>query len=79
MIANSWKFVTPAPDIEDRIDARAILKTLPKRMIEAVIKRAEGKRQKLDADIWAYWNYIGCYSVTKWHPYSKLCLTRSEE
>jgi len=42
MIANGWKFVTPAPDIEARIDARTILNTLPERMVKAGIIRAEG-------------------------------------
>ena len=42
MIADGWKFVTPAPDIEARIDARTILNTLPKRMVKAGAIRAEG-------------------------------------
>jgi hypothetical protein len=42
MIADGWKFVTPAPDIEARIDARTILNTLPERMVEAGTMRAEG-------------------------------------
>ena len=42
MIADGWKFVTPAPDIEARIDARTILNTLPERMVKAGIMRAEG-------------------------------------
>jgi len=44
MIADGWKFVTPAPDIEAELDAKAILTTLPKRMIKVGIKRAEGKK-----------------------------------
>jgi len=44
MIADKWKFVTPASDVEDEINARATLQTLPKRMIEAGVKRAEGKK-----------------------------------
>ena len=44
MIANRWKFVTLGPDIEGELDARAILTTLPKRMIKVGIKRAEGKK-----------------------------------
>ena len=44
MIADRWKFVTPPPDIEAELDAKTTLKTLPKRMIEAGIKRAEGKK-----------------------------------
>ena len=42
MIADGWKFVTPAPDIEARIDARTILNTLPDRMVKAGIIRDEG-------------------------------------
>jgi len=42
MIAGGWKFVTPAPDIEARIDARNMLNTLPKRMVKAGVTRAEG-------------------------------------
>jgi len=42
MIANKWKFVTPAPDIESRLDAIATLNTLPKRMVKAGVTRAEG-------------------------------------
>ena len=42
MIAGGWKFVTPAPDIEARIDARTMLNTLPKRMVKAGVTRAEG-------------------------------------
>jgi len=42
MIANGWIFVTPAPDIEARIDARTILNTLPERMVKAGIIRDEG-------------------------------------
>ncbi|MBA7670249.1 hypothetical protein ES703_78394 [subsurface metagenome] len=44
MIANRWKFVTLGPDIEGELDARAILTTLPMRMIKVGIKRAEGKK-----------------------------------
>jgi len=42
MIADGWKFITPTPDIEARIDARTILNTLPKRMVKAGTTRAEG-------------------------------------
>ena len=42
MIADKWKFVTPAPDIEGRLDAIATLNTLPKRMIKTGAIRAEG-------------------------------------
>ena len=42
MIADGWKFVTPAPDIEARIDAKTTLNTLPERMVKAGIIRAEG-------------------------------------
>jgi len=42
MIADKWKFVTPAPDIESRLDAIATLNTLPERMVKAGIIRAEG-------------------------------------
>jgi len=44
MIAGSWKLVSYDPDIEARLDARAKLKTLPKRMVKAGLKRAEGER-----------------------------------
>jgi len=42
MIADGWKFVTPAPDIEARINARTILNTLPERMAKTGVTRAEG-------------------------------------
>jgi hypothetical protein len=42
MIADKWKFVTPSPDIESRIDAIATLNTLPKRMVKADVTRDEG-------------------------------------
>jgi len=42
MSADGWKFVTPAPDIEGRMDAIATLNTLPERMVKAGITRAEG-------------------------------------
>ena len=42
MIADKWKFVTPAPDIEGRLDAIATLNSLPKRMVKAGVTRAEG-------------------------------------
>ena len=42
MIADKWQFVTPAPDIEGRMDARATLNTLPERMVKAGVTRAEG-------------------------------------
>jgi len=42
MIADKWKIVTPAPDIEGRLDAIATLNSLPKRMVKAGVTRAEG-------------------------------------
>jgi hypothetical protein len=42
MIADKWKFVTPAPDIDSRLDAIATLNTLPERMVKAGVTRAEG-------------------------------------
>jgi len=42
MIADKWKFVTPAPDIEGRLDAIATLNSLPKRMVKAGVTKAEG-------------------------------------
>ncbi len=42
MSADGWKFITPTPDIEARIDAKTILNTLPKRMVKAGTTRAEG-------------------------------------
>ena len=49
MIAERWKFFTPAPDIEGKIDARAILNTLPARMVKAGAIRAEdGKLNNAD-------------------------------
>ncbi len=42
MIANSRKLITPSPDIDARLDAIAVLKTLPKRMVKAGAIRAEG-------------------------------------
>ena len=44
LIDGKWKLVTEAPDVGAQLDARAILKTLPKRMVEAGIKRAEGEK-----------------------------------
>ena len=41
-IADGRKLVAPAPDIDARIDARAMLKTLPERMVKAGIIRDEG-------------------------------------
>ena len=43
MVADGWKFVTPLPDIEAELDAKATLQTLPKRMIKAGVKRVEGE------------------------------------
>lgn len=43
MVADRWEFVTPAPDIESELDAKATLKTLPKRMIEVGQKRVDGQ------------------------------------
>ncbi len=42
MIADGWKLVSNDPDIEARLDARATLNTLPKRMVKAGIIRDEG-------------------------------------
>ena len=42
MIADREILVTPAPDIEGRLDAIATLNTLPKRMIKTGAIRAEG-------------------------------------
>ncbi|GAH99307.1 unnamed protein product, partial [marine sediment metagenome] len=48
-IADGRKLVAPAPDIEARIDARAILKTLPKRMVKAgIIRDGGGKLNNAD-------------------------------
>jgi DNA-directed RNA polymerase specialized sigma24 family protein len=44
MIDGKWKLVTATPDMGAQLDARAMLKTLPKRMVEAGIKRAEGEK-----------------------------------
>ena len=41
-IADGRKLIAPAPNIEDIIDARALLKTLPERMVKAGIIRDEG-------------------------------------
>jgi len=70
MIADKWKFVTQDPDIEARIDARAILKALPKRMIEVGQKRVEGK--KLD-------NADKLYLCRQRHRLSKYNWASSEE
>ena len=40
--SDGWKFFTPAPDIESRLDAIATLNTLPARMVKAGAIRAEG-------------------------------------
>jgi len=42
MVADSRKLIAPAPDIDSRLDAVATLKTLPERMVNAGITRAEG-------------------------------------
>ena len=42
MIGDGYKLVTPAPDIESRMDAIATLNTLPDRMVKAGIIRDEG-------------------------------------
>jgi len=42
MIADMEIFVTPAPDIDGRLDAIATLSTLPERMVKAGAIRAEG-------------------------------------
>ena len=44
MIADGWEIFVQEPDIETKLDTRATLKTLPKRMIEAGAKRAEGEK-----------------------------------
>ena len=41
-IADGRRLIAPAPDIEARIDARAMLNTLPERMVKAGITRDEG-------------------------------------
>ncbi len=41
-IADGRKLIAPVPDIEARIDAGALLKTLPERMVKAGIIRDEG-------------------------------------
>lgn len=43
IIDGRWKLITEAPDIGAQLDARAILKTLPRRMIEAGVKRLQGE------------------------------------
>ena len=42
MLANGEILSSPSPDIDARLDARALLKTLPKRMVEAGVIKAEG-------------------------------------
>ncbi len=42
MIADGWKFFTPTPDIESKIDDIATLNSLPERMVKAGTIRAEG-------------------------------------
>ena len=42
MIAGRWKIFTPVPDIGARLDAIAILQTLPERMVKAGAIRAGG-------------------------------------
>jgi len=44
MIADGWKLVSYDPDIEARLDARAKLKALPKRMVKTGLKIADGER-----------------------------------
>jgi len=44
MVTDRWEFVTPAPDIETKLDAKATLRRLPKSMIEVGRKRADGLR-----------------------------------
>jgi DNA-directed RNA polymerase specialized sigma24 family protein len=44
LIDGKWKLVTEAPDMGAQLDARAILRTLPKRMIEAGVKRLQGEK-----------------------------------
>jgi len=42
LMAKGRKLITPSPDIDARLDAIAVLKTLPKRMVNAGAIRAEG-------------------------------------
>ena len=44
LIDGKWKLVTEAPDLGAQLDARAILRRLPKRMIEAGVKRLQGEK-----------------------------------
>ena len=44
MIADNWEFVSHDPDINSKLDARAVLKALPKRLVQIGIKVAEGER-----------------------------------
>ena len=41
-VADSRKLIAPVPDIDSQLDAIAVLKTLPERMVKAGITRAEG-------------------------------------
>ena len=70
MVADRWEFVTPAPDIESELDARDLLKTLPKRMIEVGQKRVDG--QKLN-------NADKLYLCRQRHRLSKYNWTNDEE
>ena len=70
MIADRWEFVTLPPDIEAEMDARALLKTLPKRMVKVGALRAEG--QKLN-------NAEKLYFCRQRHRLSKYNWTNSEE
>lgn len=44
MIADRWEFVTLPPDIETKLDAKAVFQMLPRRMIEVGQKRADGQK-----------------------------------
>ncbi len=70
MIADRWEFITPPPDIEAEMGARALLKTLPKRMIKVEALRAE--RQKLN-------NADKLYLYLQRHRLSKYDWTNSDE
>ena len=70
MITDRWEFVTPPPDIEAEMDARALLKALPKRMFKVGILRAEG--QKLN-------NADKLYLCRQRHRLSKYNWTNNDE
>jgi len=53
MVAETWKFVSDDGDNEARMDAIAMLATLPKRLLDIGYKRLNGERLN-EADEW-YW------------------------